>query len=178
MKPFLYPVLLTVVSLLSAPALAGLIVVEDRGGDSALSYYKVLDSPKARGAPPASRKPLIRSLSEAEAALLPVRSARLLPGIEPARAIHAPGFAPVFLIGDDARSRAWLARRHAELHDMSAVGLVVNVATPTALAELRRLAPGLTLSPVSGDDFALRLGIRHYPVVITATGVRGLKTED
>ena len=36
---------------------------------------------------------------------------------------------------------------------------------------LRRLAPGLTLSPASGDDLAQRLGLRHYPVLITSTGV-------
>jgi integrating conjugative element protein (TIGR03765 family) len=36
---------------------------------------------------------------------------------------------------------------------------------------LRRLAPGLTLAPASGDDFAQRLGLRHYPVLITATGI-------
>ena len=51
------------------------------------------------------------------------------------------------------------------------MGLVVNVATPEALVALRRLAPGLMLSPISGDDLAQRLGIRHYPVLITATGI-------
>ena len=51
------------------------------------------------------------------------------------------------------------------------MGLVVNVATPEALVTLRRLAPGLMLSPIAGDDLAQRLGIRHYPVLITATGI-------
>ena len=50
-------------------------------------------------------------------------------------------------------------------------GRISEVATPQALTALRRLAPGLTLSPVSGDDLAQRLGIRHYPVLITATGI-------
>ena len=27
------------------------------------------------------------------------------------------------------------------------------------------------LSPASGDDLAQRLGIQHYPVLITATGI-------
>jgi integrating conjugative element protein (TIGR03765 family) len=49
--------------------------------------------------------------------------------------------------------------------------MVVNVSTPEALAALRRLAPGLMLSPVSGDDLAQRLGLQHYPVLITATGI-------
>ena len=51
------------------------------------------------------------------------------------------------------------------------MGLVVNVESMAALTALRRLAPGLTLAPASGDDLAHRLGLRHYPVLITATGV-------
>ena len=103
--------------------------------------------------------------------MLPVRSARLSAGDEPRRVIRAPGLTPLFLVGDDDRSRAWLKQRRVELQAQRAVGLVVNVATPEALAALRRLAPGLVLSPASGDDLAHRLGIKHYPVLITATGI-------
>lgn len=103
--------------------------------------------------------------------MLPVRSTGLSPGDEPRRVIRAPGLTPLFLVGDDDRSRAWLRQRRVTLEELRAVGLVVNVATPRSLAELRRLAPRLTLSPVSGDDLAQRLGIRHYPVLITATGI-------
>jgi integrating conjugative element protein (TIGR03765 family) len=100
-----------------------------------------------------------------------VRSARLTPGDELRRVIRAPSLTPLFLVGDDDRSRAWLKQRRVELQAQRAVGLVVNVATPEALAALRRLAPGLVLSPASGDDLAHRLGIKHYPVLITATGI-------
>ena len=75
------------------------------------------------------------------------------------------------VVGDDDRSRAWLERRGPALRRMQAVGLVVNVAQPQALAALRRMVPGLTLMPVSGDDLARRLGIHHYPLLITADGV-------
>jgi integrating conjugative element protein (TIGR03765 family) len=167
------PISLAVMACFSAPALAaGLIVVEDRGGDSALPYYEALASSEKRAGLPVPRKASpIRSPSEAEAALLPVRSPLLSPGEEPSRAIHAPGLTPLFLIGDDARSRVWLTRNYAELRNLRAVGLVVNVATPEALAALRRLAPDISLSPASGDDLARRLGLSHYPVRITATGI-------
>ena len=150
-----------------------LIVVEDRGGVSALPYYQALNPQDSdRTTPPVSAPaPRIGSAADAEAAMLPVRSARLSPGDEPRRAIRAPGLTPLFLVGDDDRSRAWLRQRRAALRELRAVGLVVNVASPEALAALRRLAPGLTLSPVSADDLAQRLGIRHYPVLITATGI-------
>ncbi|WP_349608023.1 integrating conjugative element protein [Cupriavidus sp. DF5525] len=150
-----------------------LIVVEDRGGVSALPYYQTLNPQGAGPAKPAAPMPAPRigGPAEAEAAMLPVRSARLSPGDEPRRVIRAPGLTPLFLIGDDDRSRAWLLQRRGALQELRAVGLVVNVASPEALAALRRLAPGLMLSPASGDDMAQRLGIRHYPVLITSTGI-------
>lgn len=150
-----------------------LIVVEDRGGVSALPYYQALN-PQALETPqpsPSLPLPHLNTLAEAEAAMLPVRSALLTPGDEPRRVIRAPGLTPLFLVGDDDRSHDWLRQRRAALLDLRAVGLVVNVATPEALATLRRLAAGLTLAPASGDDLAQRLGIRHYPVLITATGI-------
>jgi integrating conjugative element protein (TIGR03765 family) len=150
-----------------------LIVVEDRGGTSALPYYQALSPQDSDHTPPPVPAPLPHagSAADAEAAMLPVRSARLAPGDEPRRVIRAPGLLPLFLVGDDDRSRTWLRQRRAALQELRAVGLVVNVATPEALAALRRLAPGLMLSPISGDDLAQRLAIRHYPVLITATGI-------
>ena len=150
-----------------------LIVVEDKGGSSALPHYRALNPQDAQPSQPATpqTKPRIGGPAEAEAAMLPVRSMRLTPGDEPRRVIRAPGLTPLFLIGDDDRSRAWLQRRGKDLQALRAVGLVVNVATPEALAALRRLAPGLMLSPASGDELAQRLGLKHYPVLITATGI-------
>lgn len=150
-----------------------LIVVEDRGGASALPYYQALNAQDAGPPQPPAAVPMPRvdNPGGVEAALLPVRSLRLTPGEEPRRLIHASGLVPLFLLGDDDRSRTWLRQRRAALQELRAAGLVVNVATPEALAALRRLAPDLTLSPISGDDLAKRLGIRHYPVLITATGI-------
>ena len=37
-------------------------------------------------------------------------------------------------------------------------------------SRLRALVPGVPLAPVAGDDLAYRLGLRHYPALITATG--------
>ncbi len=48
---------------------------------------------------------------------------------------------------------------------------MVNVETAQSLARLRALVPGVPLAPVAGDDLADRLGLRHYPALITATGI-------
>lgn len=167
---------ITVFLLAGSPALAQsepLIVVEDHGGISALPFYQALDLPPKQGqpVPPITAIPAVPGTTFSEADMLPVRSERLSPGDEPRRVIQAPGLTPMFLLGDDERSRAWLRERGDILRDLNAVGLVVNVQTAEALADLRKLAGGLTLSPSSGDDLAGRLGLRHYPVLITATGI-------
>ncbi|WP_238897585.1 integrating conjugative element protein [Achromobacter xylosoxidans] len=150
-----------------------LIVVEDRGGASALPYYEALNLQPRANAPdrPPIPTPQVPATPEDEAAMLPVRSAKLTPGIVGRRVIEAPGLRPFAIVGDDEASQAWLRRHAASLRERGAVALVVNVETAQALARLRTLAPGVPLAPVAGDDLAVRLGLHHYPVLITATAI-------
>ena len=55
-----------------------LIVVEDKGGTSALPYYRALNPQDTQPGQPATPQPVPRigGPAEAEAAMLPVRSAR------------------------------------------------------------------------------------------------------
>ncbi|AZF53201.1 hypothetical protein C4J85_2716 [Pseudomonas sp. R4-34-07] len=106
-----------------------------------------------------------------EAALLPIRSPSLRPGPVEPRAVNLPGITALFLIGDDPRSHAWLQQRLPDLLRLGAAGLVVNVESAQALQALRNRAPGLSLTPVPGDDLAARLGLSRYPVLITATAI-------
>ncbi|KSQ24951.1 integrating conjugative element protein [Pseudomonas aeruginosa] len=149
-----------------------LIVVEDRGGTSALPYYEALKLQLRTGMrSPRIELPRARAEPFSEADMLPVRSSRLSPGDVARRTIKTPGMPPFFLIGDDLRSREWLRQRAPRLRELNAMGLVVNVDSAAALAALRALAPELSLSPTPGDDLARRLRLRHYPVLITATGI-------
>lgn len=156
-----------------AHATQSLIVVEERGGASALPYYEALNlQPRANSAlRPPIPMPQIPATPADEAAMLPVRSAKLTPGTVARRVIEAPGLRPFVVVGDDEASQAWLRRHAASLRERGAVGLVVNVETVQALARLRVLVPGVPLAPVAGDDLAERLGLRHYPALITATGI-------
>jgi len=169
------PLLVSLSALAAHAANPPLTVVQDLGGVSALPYYHALSlQPDATDQ---TRVHTIPNLPGAptehysEASLLPVRSLHLSPGRVTPRVIQAPGLAPLFLIGDDALSRAWLLQRVETLRALSAVGFVVNVDTHENLQSLRRLAQGLTLSPAPGDDFAQRLGVQHYPVLIKPTGI-------
>lgn len=150
-----------------------LIVVEDRGGISTLPYYQALNlQPRTDStARPLLRTPKLPTPPADEAEMLPVRSARLTPGPVMRRVIEAPGLRPFAVVGDDKASQDWLRRHSATLHERGAVGLVVNVETVQGLARLRALAPGVPLAPVSGDDLAERLGLQHYPALITSTGI-------
>ncbi|MCV6370705.1 integrating conjugative element protein, partial [Pseudomonas aeruginosa] len=147
--------------------------VEDRGGTSALPYYEALNLQPRATAParPPIPTPRVPATPADEAAMLPVRSSKLTPGTVARRVIEAPGLRPFAVIGDDEASRVWLQRRAAALRERGAVGLVVNVETAQSLARLRALVPGVPLAPVAGDDLADRLGLRHYPALITATGI-------
>nr|WP_234642157.1 integrating conjugative element protein [Delftia tsuruhatensis] len=148
-------------------------VVEDHGGRSALPYYEALNLLPRQGHTPSpgSALPAIEMHPAGEAAMLPVRSPRLSPGPVARRAIEAPGLQPLFLVGDDARSRAWLRQHASTLRDRGATGLVVNVENLPALASLRALVPGVRLWPVAADDLAERLGLQHYPALLSATGI-------
>ncbi|HBP2378659.1 TPA: DUF2859 domain-containing protein, partial [Pseudomonas aeruginosa] len=71
---------------------APLIVVEDRGGDSALPYYQSLNPQPDQATPPAPMPtPRAGNAADAEAPMLPVRSTQLSPGDVQRRVIRAPG---------------------------------------------------------------------------------------
>nr|WP_067297563.1 integrating conjugative element protein [Marinobacterium profundum] len=150
-----------------------LIVVDDRGGTSALPYYEALNLQPLSQLPiePTLVVPQPPATTVSEADMLPVRSLKLTPGIVARRTLEAPGLQPFFLVGDDATSRAWLSRHAATLQDRGAVGLVVNVETAEGLEQLRQIVPAVRLSPVPADDLADRLGLRHYPALVTSTGI-------
>ena len=86
-----------------------LIVVEDRGGTSALPYYESLNLQPRANAPARSPipTPQIPATPADEAAMLPVRSTKLTPGTVTRRVIEAPGLRPFVVVGDDEASPVW-----------------------------------------------------------------------
>ncbi|WP_438299567.1 integrating conjugative element protein [Pseudomonas sp. NMS19W] len=140
---------------------AVLRVVEDRGGASALSYYQDI-APE-----PAHTPPVVNGVRAGGA--FPVSTPELSPGPVEGRVINAAGLQPMFIVGDDPMSQAWLKQKLPALQGMQAVGLAVNVGNAARLQEIRRWASGLQVMPVPASDIAGRLGLQHYPVLITAT---------
>ena len=148
---------------------AELSTVKGLGGDFTQPYLRV---PGAQPIDRAQVNGIIHadlSVIADEAWILPVSSSRLSPGPVTPRSLKMPGMQPFFLVGGDPQSLTWLRQRAAELQELGAAGLAVEVADTEALARIRAAAPDITIMPVNGNDIATRLQIEHYPVLITAT---------
>jgi integrating conjugative element protein, PFL_4695 family len=147
----------------------GLIVVEDLGGKPALPYYETINADPQTSAIK-DMAPIQRSITEAD--MLPVVSNKLSPGKVEGKPINASGLVvPIFLVGADELSSAWLKQRASKLKELGAVGMAVNVPDMSALQAIRAIAPDLTIIPASGDDFNAHLGVTTYPVLITRTAM-------
>lgn len=139
-----------------------LIVIYDSGDTQSIATYlpKVvpsLDAPKE----PANPLPYA----------LPITTHSMQVGdvprtVKPLVYLHQP----LFLIGADKRSRAWLIRNKAELIAMGAIGQLIQVDTYQEVEQMAALAKGLRMTPASAEDFAADLGLTHYPVLLSRDG--------
>lgn len=75
---------------------------------------------------------------------------------------------PLFVIGDDADSFAWLAQYKPILEKIHAIGLIVQANSFGALKRIRTAAGNLALYPANGRGLNQRFGITCYPVLISA----------
>lgn len=99
---------------------------------------------------------------------LPVRTPGVSPGPVRARPVDLPQLPrPLFLIGADELSKAWLARHRAVLKKHGAVGLLIQAASQADLDAIAALADGLPIVPASAADLMKQLRLQHYPVLIS-----------
>ncbi|KDY80305.1 integrating conjugative element, PFL_4695 family domain protein [Escherichia coli 2-474-04_S1_C1] len=145
---------------------AGLNVLADLGGEDATPYFDGIN--KQPGLPEASPAPPPVS---AMAVMFPISTPEMTPGTVEDRPMQLPGIGALFLIGDDEQSRYWLGGNAQALIARHAAGMIVSVDSASAVESLRDLAPGVPMAPASGSELARRLQLRHYPVLITDTGL-------
>ena len=144
-------------------------LVIQRGGVSALRYYDSLSVDS--GEKTVKPLPDIRLQKPGQFSAFPVTS-QLTLGVVQSRTLSASGLVqPIFMIGYDKTSAQWLSERYSVLKNLNALGLVVNVPTAQAMAELQTIVPDLLLQPISGDDLADSIGVKHYPILITKTSI-------
>ena len=77
---------------------------------------------------------------------------------------------PLFLVGADQVSRDWLAERRERLIQLGAVGLLVEAKDRQEVEAVLAIAEGLRLVPASAEGFAAKLGLTHYPILLSKEG--------
>ncbi|MDF7679922.1 integrating conjugative element protein [Enterobacteriaceae bacterium ESL0689] len=140
-------------------------VIADLGGEDASPYFAGINKQPEESA--RITPPPVAAID----AMFPVSTPEMTPGEVADRPLSLPGIGALFLIGDDALSRSWLAENAPALIARHAAGLIVNVGSASAVQSLRDLAPELPMAPASGSELARRLQLRYYPVLITETGL-------
>jgi len=151
---------------------AALEVIRDAGGEPIGPYVGRL---VARDDPAMQRGGVRLPLGDRTYSLthhLPIRSPGLSPGTVEAR--HRPTrlLQPVFLVGADPQSLAWLEANRERLKHLRAIGMLVQAENEAKIEQAIAAAHGLPLIPASGEAFATALGISHYPVLITREGIQ------
>ena len=161
MKRFILILCLSCVPIVQAGS--PLIVIYDSGNTSPIAPYL----PKR--SEPQPKRP--ESFPENKAFQLPIETPSMSPGRVIATAKPLKDLQqPLFLIGADKQSKAWLQARCNQLVKLNAVGLLVQVDTLEEIKAIQALAKGLRLIPASAESFAKPLALKYYPVLISKDG--------
>lgn len=149
---------------LAGPAAAAPVVIHDQGPTRPLSDYVALPDPAP--APPSRPPTALRPLG----LRFPVRTPELSPGPVAPRSVNLPRALghPVFLVGSDSYSRAWLARYRDRLRAAGAAGVLVQAETAEDFETMKALAQGLPITAFDATKLARSLGLTRYPVLISA----------
>lgn len=158
---------LLIVALLSgATTKSELVVIYDSGQTRSIREWL---GPLAKG--PVDRSESVSAVSAESlgdaTSMLPVRSPGLTPGPVETRSHELPFAQAFFLIGSDERSQQWLQHYRQRLLKLGAVGLLVQAETVVDLETIAGIADGISITPASGSDIALALGVSHYPFALS-----------
>ena len=145
-----------------------LVVVHDAGGtvDAAPYVERPVVSEDRFGEALARAREALMALEPGRLDVFPVEPDPLRPA-SPVR-VRVPGLAaPVYAIGPDRASLAWLAANAKELRERGAEGFVVSCATEDGFDRVRDFAArlGLSVEAMPGAAFAEAFGAVSYPFV-------------
>lgn len=103
--------------------------------------------------------------------LPPVKSERLSVGVIHPKKINLPSIQPIFIIGSDQASLQWLSEHLSPFKALHAIGLLVNEESDDDLDHIRKIAEGVPIIPIDGDDIAKELQLQHYPAFISSNEI-------
>lgn len=106
-------------------------------------------------------------------AIFPIKSAVLTPGTVTSMPMSLRSLSkPIFIVGRDELSQKWLQQNIKQLTALHAIGFLVRAENETDFKTMQSLAGGLSLLPINADAFAAQWNLKHYPVLVTAQGIR------
>lgn len=149
---------------------AGLVTIHEGGPTVPITQFT--SSLTMKAGPTQVTVPAVASTATLPASF-PVSSVSMHPGrlMQPVQLRTLGSLAsPMFLIGDDAMSRHWLAIHREQLKRAGSAGMVVNVASLEAFRSLRALAPEIPMAFGSMDVLARYNGLTTYPLFISTDG--------
>lgn len=112
-----------------------------------------------------------------QAQFFPLKTTRLKPG-QPSEISIEGMITPLFVIGMDPGSMAWLEREQVRLAQMGAIGIVVEAPSFASFNALRARAEqqGLHLDIGFGDPLADGFSVDVYPVLIKGAAAHATDT--
>ncbi len=155
--------LLCLLFCLGAHAREPLTVIYDSGDTLPLEPYL----PK--------RAPQEKATTQDASRQLPFKFPITTPSMQPGKVTVTPKVLrylqrPLFLVGSDQKSRDWLAEKREQLIHIGAVGLLVEAKDRQEVEAVLAIAEGLRLVPASAEGFATKLGLSHYPILLSKEG--------
>ena len=106
---------------------------------------------------------------------LPFKLSITTPSMQPGKVTVTPKALrylqrPLFLVGADQKSQDWLVEKREQLIRIGAVGLLVEAKDRQEIEAVLAIAEGLRLVPASAEGFATKLGLSHYPILLSKEG--------
>lgn len=173
-------------ALFSCGSLASPVVLHDAGISRIIPITKYLkpltskgeiivtDTPEAREAikQELARRYQNHGMYANPGVRLPIRTESLTAARFESRDDYFPDLTiPIFVVGSDGLSIAWLASFREQLMKINAVGWIVQAETQNDLKRISEAGRGLKFLAFQGDYIATQFKVKHYPVLISPRAV-------
>lgn len=162
--------ILCVLSIPTANAQTAAIVIHDSGQTLPIApYLAPLYAEQVPARRRSSANPPLQ-VATPMSAMFPLKTTKLSPGKISPTNVKMLMPMPIFVVGDDPQSRAWMTRNSKVLFELQATGIVVQAATEDNFWALRNAYPALRMVPSHGDDLYRTFGLNAYPFLIKTDG--------
>jgi integrating conjugative element protein (TIGR03765 family) len=169
---------------LSVPVSAAPVVIHDAGPEHTQSmetYMRIFKAPARFSLPDSAenRKALQQEIAarakahgHAGGVRVPIRTSNMRPARIESRDAYFPNLVtPVFIVGADANSLAWLRTWREVLFNVGAVGWVVQAEDAGELRAIAEAGRGLRMMTLDGESIPEVFGVSSYPVLITSRAI-------